>query len=327
MKTDSHRLFILSGIALVVAICLGVAILGSDEPNSSVAELDAEPTTTVAPDASSSTLIPAPTTTTEASDVTVVTDPVGGDDTQTDQCRLTSSSLRGGDSGDDVLCLQQSLIEAGYLTGVPSGSYDNATAAAVAKLQTDRDLFVDGVTGRETALSLGIWPEEPSQVIRTPAPAPGAVDVLGYPLSSVATSGPDAPPLPPNSGTGRRLVYFRAGQRVWAVDDNNVLIRSWLVSGSKYDNEIPGTYKVYSRSDVSTSWNGESVQYKMVRWLKSDRAPIGFHSIPLHITDKTPYQDEAALGERLSDGCQRQATLDADFTWEFAQIGTVVVVI
>ncbi|NDB04533.1 MAG: murein L,D-transpeptidase [Acidimicrobiia bacterium] len=114
---------------------------------------------------------------------------------------------------------------------------------------------------------------------------------------------------------------------MWAVDDNNVLIRSWLVSGSKYDNEIPGTYKVYSRSDVSTSWNGESVQYKMVRWLKSDRAPIGFHSIPLHIEDKTPYQDEAALGERLSDGCQRQATLDADFTWEFAQIGTVVVVI
>ena len=43
--------------------------------------------------------------------------------------------------------------------------------------------------------------------IHTPPPAPGAVDLLGYPLSFVATSGPDAPPLPANSGSGKRVVY------------------------------------------------------------------------------------------------------------------------
>jgi lipoprotein-anchoring transpeptidase ErfK/SrfK len=235
--------------------------------------------------------------------------------------------LASGDTGESVTCLQTALITAGFLTGAATGTYDNETANAVKKLQTDRDLFVDGKTGRETALSLGVWPDETSLVIRTAAPAPGAVDLLGYELSSVATSGPDAPPLPANSGSGRRLVYDRSGQRIWAIGDDNVVIRSWLISGSKYDNETPGTHAVYSRSDVSTAWNGKAYLYKMVRWLKTDIGAIGFHALPIHVEDNSPYQTDAELGTRLSGGCQRQANLDADFTWDFAQVGTPIVVI
>jgi hypothetical protein len=150
---------------------------------------------------------------------------------------------------------------------------------------------------------------------------------MGYPLSSVASAGDNAPPLPENSGTGRRLVYDRAGQRVWAVGDDGRIIRSWLVSGSKYSNEIPGTHQVYSRSEMSTAWNGRAWLPKMVRWLKTDIGAIGFHAIPIHVEDNTPYMTEAELGTRLSGGCQRQANLDAAFTWDFAQIGTKVVVI
>jgi hypothetical protein len=65
----------------------------------------------------------------------------------------------------------------------------------------------------------------------------------------------------------------------------------------------------------------------MVRWLKTDIGAIGFHALPLHVEDDSPYQTEAELGTRLSGGCQRQANLDAEFTWDFAQIGTKVVVI
>ena len=130
---------------------------------------------------------------------------------------------------------------------------------------------------------------------------------------------PDAPPLPPNSGSGKRLVYDRAGQRVWAVSKDEVVIRSWLIAGSKYSNETPGTHEVYSRSDVSTAWNGKAWLPKMVRWLKTDIGAIGFHAIPLHVNDNSPYQTEAELGQRLSGGCQRQANRDADFTWDFAK--------
>jgi peptidoglycan hydrolase-like protein with peptidoglycan-binding domain len=329
MNNVPHRTFIFAGIGTVVAACLLVAVLGSDNAGSSAAEMyngsasDATSTTVT------TNLVPTESSTTIATpiDSTNLPDLAGTDPTADEPCTLRARSLGGGDSGDDVICLQRSLIEAGYMSGLPSGVYDNATAVAVEKLQTERNLFVDGLTGRETALSLGIWPDEMSLVVRTPPPAPGAVDLLGYPLSSVATSGPDAPPLPPNSGTGRRLVFERAGQRVWAIDENNVVIRSWLVSGSKYNNETPGTHKVYSRSDVSTAWNGKAYLYKMVRWLKTDIGAIGFHALPIHVEDNSPYQTEAELGQRLSGGCQRQANLDADFTWDFAQVGTPVVVI
>lgn len=256
-----------------------------------------------------------------------VADVNGAEPTTDGHCSLSVRSLASGDTGDSVTCLQQALAAAGFLGGAQRGVYDGATVAAVRQLQTDRNLFVDGRTGRETALSLGVWPDETSVVIHTPTPAPGSKDSLGYELSSVATSGTDAPPLPPNSGSGRRLVYDRAGQRVWAISDDEAVIRSWLVSGSLYNNETPGAHAVYSRSILSTAWNGKAYLNKMVRWLKTDIGAIGFHAIPIHVADNTAYQTDAELGTRLSGGCQRQANLDAAFTWDFAVVGTPVIVI
>ncbi len=257
-----------------------------------------------------------------------VQDAVGDEPSATDAgCKIDKRDLRLGDSGTAVTCLQQALVASGYLSGSASGQFDNATFSAISKLQKAKDLFVDGLVGRETALALGIWPDEASLVIHTPPPAPGAVDLMGYPLSFVATSGPDAPPLPANSGSGKRVVYERAGQRVWAVDKNDRVIRSWLVSGSKYNNETPGTHQVYSRSEVSTAWNGKAYLPHMIRWLKTDIGAIGFHGIPRHVSDGSRYEKDSELGTRLSGGCTRQADLDADFMWDFAQIGTKVVVL
>ena len=242
-------------------------------------------------------------------------------------CTIDKRELRLNDTGTAVNCLQQALIAAGYLSGSASGQYDNATFSAVNKLQKEKDLFVDGLVGRETALALGVWPDEASLVVHTPPSASGAVDLLGYPLSLVATSGPDAPPLPPDTGTGKRVVYSRSGQRVWAVDKNNRVVRSWLVSGSKYNNEVPGVHEVYSRSEVSTAWNGKAFLPHMIRWLKTDIGAIGFHAIPRHVADGSRYMKDSELGTRLSGGCQRQADADANFMWDFAQIGTKVVVL
>lgn len=315
MNSSRQRTVAATAVSGVALICVVIALSTSSGGKMQVAD----PTTSAA----LVTTVPAATIS-PSTEAPVVVAPEQGTD---EPCSLRAKTLNGGSSGDDVICLQRALIEAGYLSGPPGGVYDNATAAAVTKLQTDRDLFVDGVTGRETAISLGIWPEEPDLVVRTPPPAPGAVDLLGFPLSSVATSGPDAPPLPENSGSGRRLVYQRAGQRVWAVDENEIVIRSWLVSGSKYDNELPGVHEVYSRSETSIAWDGKAYFNLMVRWLKTSDDAIGFHALPIKVADNSLYQTEAELGQRLSGGCQRQANLDAEFTWEFAQVGTPVVVL
>ncbi|MFV0306445.1 MAG: peptidoglycan-binding protein [Desertimonas sp.] len=242
-------------------------------------------------------------------------------------CRIEADRLAWGDEGLDVSCLQQALIREGYLAGTVSGDFDTSTTGAVEDLQTTENLFVDGVVGRETALFLNIWRDEYANVVRTPAPAPGTYDSMGYELSPVASTGADAPPLPENSGSGRRVVYSREEQRVWAVSSEGEIIRSWLVSGSKYSNEQPGTHRVYSRSEQSTAWNGAAILPLMIRWLKTDIGAIGFHGIPTHVEDGSPYQTDAELGTRLSGGCQRQNNMDARFLWAFADVGTVVVVV
>lgn len=255
------------------------------------------------------------------------TDLVGDEPGTTGECIMKERSAQFGSKGPDVSCIQQALIDEGFYDGPITGEFDQATFAAVELMQENRELYVDGVVGRESAIELGIWPDEASLVVRTPKPPAGAVDLLGYPLSTVASAGADAPPLPPNSGSGKRVVYDRAQQRVWAVDSEERIVRSWLVSGSKYANELPGTHEVYSRSDMSTAWNGKAYLPLMIRWLKTERGAIGFHAIPRSVADGSKYQTEDELGLRLSGGCQRQADRDAAFLWDFAPVGTKVVVI
>lgn len=288
-------------------------------------------------DASPRTAATTVTTLVVTTSVPVIPDPTGtasttvpdlvGEEEVPEDCTIPAETLRSGDTGVAVVCLQKALARTKWLADDPSGVFDASTRKAVVAMQTEKALFVDGEVGRESAIVLGIWPEEKLNVVRTPPPAPGAKDSMGFPLSSVASTGADAPPLPPNSGTGRRIVFERAGQRVWAVDKDGTIIRSWLVSGSRYNNELPGTHKVYSKSEITTAWNGKAFLKLMVRWLKTDIGAIGFHQIPVHRDDGTVYQTEEELGTRLSGGCQRQAKEDAEFLWKFAKIGTPVVVV
>lgn len=241
-------------------------------------------------------------------------------------CTIGALSLRVGASGDGVTCLQDALADEGYFSASSNGEFGQSTFDAVMKYQQAEDMFVDGVVGRETALGLSIWPDEESLVTRTPKPPEGATDLWGVKLSPVGSAGDDAPPLPEDSGSGYRVVYDRAGQRVWAVDENERIIRSWLVSGSTYANEVPGTHAVYSRSEVSTAWNGKAYLPNMIRWLKTERGAIGFHGIPTKVSTGEVYQTSDELGTRLSGGCQRQHNLDASFLWGFAPVGTPVIV-
>ena len=241
-------------------------------------------------------------------------------------CTIGALSIRLTSQGDGVACLQQALVDEGLYDGAIDGDFDDPTLAAVMAYQEEAGLFVDGVVGRESSIELGIWPDEASLVVRTPPPPPNTPDSTGFYLSPVATTGDDAPPLPDDSGSGRRVVYDRAGQRVWAVDSNQVVVRSWLVSGSKFSNEEPGTHTVYSKSEMSTAWNGKAFLPNMIRYQETDIGHIGFHGIPRHVSDNSPYQTDAELGTRLSGGCQRQNDLDAEFLWAFADVGTTVVV-
>ena len=326
-----HTTPILVG-ALVVVIA-GVfaidALRGSSSPDQ--APTGGAPATTpataapVQPQASVAPVAAAAATAAEPA----VDDVSAGDQIDVEGCMLDATSVEAGASGANVECVQKALTAAGFYNGPIDGTFSPALTAAATEFQQATGLYVDGVVGRRTAALLGIWPGDDSFVIHTPPPASGATDSMGYELSSVATTGEDAPPVPADTGqgTGKRIVYSRAGQRVWAVDDNEHIVRSYLVTGSRFNNEVPGKHEVYSKSTWTTAWNGQADLHYMVRWLDTDRGAIGFHQIPVHKSDGSVYQTEAELGQRMSGGCQRQAALDAQFMWDFAEIGTPVYVV
>ena len=130
---------------------------------------------------------------------------------------------------------------------------------------------------------------------------------------------------PAGSGSGRRVVFSEDLQRVWLVDGDGTVTRTYLVSGSVSDNLDPGTYAVYSRSEQAWGIDDSGTMRWFVRFTRGDNAAIGFHDIP--VDDGVPLQTVAQLGTPMSHGCIRQKEADAKALWDFAPIGTTVVVV
>jgi lipoprotein-anchoring transpeptidase ErfK/SrfK len=132
--------------------------------------------------------------------------------------------------------------------------------------------------------------------------------------------------LPADSGTGKRIVFSQSRQRVWLVSaDDDTVVRTYQVSGSTYDNLHPGTFNVYSKSEDAWGADDSGSMKSFVRFTQGDSgAAIGFHDIP--VKDGRLIQTEAQLGTPMSHGCIRQRRADAIALWNFAPLGTTVVV-
>ena len=312
---------------MVLAIVTGVVVMGLWAINRVRADADA--TGAAASDQAQPIVAPAvtpPLSAEPAEEEPLVLDLAALEDVS---CMLDVVEVKRGDTGDAVSCVQTALRAAGLYTGEVTGEFDDATDDAVQLLQTELGLYTDGIVGKNTATELGIWPGVEAFIVRTPTPAPGATDLWGMPLSSVASAGDDAPPLPDgaDAATGKRIVYERSGQRVWAIDDQERIVRSYLVSGSQFRNEVPGVHTVYSKSEAALGWDLSADLPYMIRYTETERGHIGFHAIPSWRDSGEHLQTEDELGQKLSGGCTRQALSDAQFLWQFANEGTKVIVI
>lgn len=132
--------------------------------------------------------------------------------------------------------------------------------------------------------------------------------------------------LPPDSGSGRRVVYSKTLQRVWLIEADETLYNTHRVSG-RMDQPNPGTYAVFSKSLTTCSNKHPDICMRwMVRFAHARSGDnIGFHEIPRQ--NGVPLQTEEKLGAPLSGGCVRQSTDDAILMWDWASMGTVVVVL
>ncbi len=133
-------------------------------------------------------------------------------------------------------------------------------------------------------------------------------------------------PVPKQSGVGRRVVYANQAQRVWVINDDNEVIRTFLVSGMKGQPKR-GSYTVFSQSTSSFSPELAGVTFRfMTRFaLGRNGGNIGFHEIPLR--NGKPMQTVEQLGTFLGSGCLRSSTEDALFIYRWAKPGTRVVVV
>lgn len=155
------------------------------------------------------------------------------------------------------------------------------------------------------------------QVQLTPPPPP--------PPTTLPTFG-----LPGNSGSGRRVVYSKSQQQLWVIDSNGVVIKNHLVSGKQVScDPTPGHYQVFSRSRYTFAIQNPSIIWGyMVRFAHGCRGGnIGFHEIPTNKNTGYKVQSVSQLGTPLSGGCVRQSVPDAIWMWNWAYVGTKVVVL
>lgn len=134
------------------------------------------------------------------------------------------------------------------------------------------------------------------------------------------------PILPAKSGSGRRVVYKNSLQWIWVIDSQNNIVRVMPVSGRRGVPSV-GTYKVNSQSLRSYSLDYEGVWFNnMTRFaLGPEGGNIGFHAIPTK--NGKPLQTVEQLGSFQGSGCLRLLPADAKFIFEFAKIGTTIVVL
>ena len=133
-------------------------------------------------------------------------------------------------------------------------------------------------------------------------------------------------PVPAKSGTGRRIVYANRQQRVWVITADNEVIRTFPVSGM-LGQPGNGTFSVFSKSPTSYSPEFAGVTFRFMTRFAIGRngGNIGFHEIP--IRNSKPMQTVDELGAFKGSGCLRSSTQDARFIYQWATLGTKVVVV
>ena len=133
-------------------------------------------------------------------------------------------------------------------------------------------------------------------------------------------------PVPAKSGAGRRIVYANRQQRVWVINADNEVIRTFPVSGM-LGQPGKGTFNVFSKSPTSYSPEFAGVTFRFMTRFAIGRngGNIGFHEIP--VRNNKPMQTVDELGTFKGSGCLRSSTQDALFIYQWATLGTKVVVI
>jgi lipoprotein-anchoring transpeptidase ErfK/SrfK len=128
------------------------------------------------------------------------------------------------------------------------------------------------------------------------------------------------------SGEKKILIDLSEQKMYLKIGDNT--IRTFRVSTGTAKTPTPvGTMKILSKQEVRVA--SSKPHYIMPKFMLFKKGGYGIHALPSLANDKGVYWREALnhIGSRRSHGCIRLLPKDADFTYEFGEVGTTVQVI
>lgn len=123
--------------------------------------------------------------------------------------------------------------------------------------------------------------------------------------------------LPAASGTGKRVVYSLARHRVWLVDTDGTVARTYVIAPGTVS-PAPGTYAVTGRTPTITGTDGVPIEH-VVLFTVSKGTVIGFSAA---VNGALPTPDAAK-----HTGGIREHLADGDAMWTFAVKDTKVTVV
>ncbi|OIV39241.1 hypothetical protein BIV57_01780 [Mangrovactinospora gilvigrisea] len=123
--------------------------------------------------------------------------------------------------------------------------------------------------------------------------------------------------VPADSGTGKRVVYSLGQHRVWLVKADGKASTVFAVAPSGVSPGV-GRYAVQSRSEAVTGSDGVPIEH-VVRFTVVNGVTIGFSAA---VSGASPNPEKAA-----KTGGIREKRADGAKLWEFAPVGTGVVVV
>lgn len=274
-----------------------------------------------------------PTTT---ADVTTTADPTTTEVattaavTTTTAAPTTTTTLRPPAPPAAMVVARDSVPTAGWfhLTGkpVPAGT-------AMLRYRNVHRLIQTGTT-YHPAGPLSLWfraPGAPGSSITVRVEALNRWgSVIGTIGTVTLTTGNAMLPLPRNTGTGKRMVIHSDAQQVWLVEADGRVSDTFLMSGRRLRTasgfDQPGLFTVYSKSATMQYCAGRCGTAKyMVRYQRTTVSSVGTHSLPSEGGQLV--QGVEDLGWPLSHGCTRLEASKAKAVYQWARIGTVVVVL
>ncbi len=182
-----------------------------------------------------------------------------------------------------------------------SGFVAGLTAAAVAAV-----CFLAYQASANVPEDLSAKPEAPSTAAPSTSPSGGPKQPERDPLA-----------VPAASGTGERVVYGLSDRRVWLVNGNGKVTRTFTVMPSTVS-PPPGSYAVTSRSGSVRGSDGVQIEH-VVRFATTQDVAVGFSAA---VDGSMPEPDPAK-----KTGGVRMKRADGNALWTFAVIGTKIVVV